>query len=160
GTLCFQVPPGYLRVVPKRHTPQSGLSLRSLSLNLAMVRGEVDIRWQVAQSSGLKRSGRLNLLIAPWPSEITPVSFKEVLPDRAEKALDMDPEKFGFFDFDPDRADEPARLGALLDAAIGRVGFIDAVVLPECALHEDQIEELQRELEQRGVPLYLTGVRG
>lgn len=160
GSLCFEIPPDYLRVVPKRHTPQSGLSLRSLSLNLALIRGEVAIKWQVAQNTALPRAGRLNLLIAPWPSEITPVDFKEVPREQAEKALDMDPQRFGFFDFNPAPSDEPERLGKLVEAAKRRAGFIDAVVLPECALHERQLERLQQVLKAQEVPLYLTGVRG
>jgi len=36
GTLCLEVDPSRLRVLPRRHTPQNGLSERSLSLNLSL----------------------------------------------------------------------------------------------------------------------------
>lgn len=159
GTLCLTIPPDYLRVLPKRHTPQRGLSLRSVSLNLAMVRGEVATWWQVALNSKLKRAGRMNVLVAPWPATITPAAFTEVSRDKAERALDMDPQRFGFFDFEPPREDEPEKLRNLLERAKQRVEFIDAVLLPECALHEDQLEAVEKILDQEQVPLLLTGVR-
>ena len=65
GTLCDETDGTRLRVLPRMHTPQSGLTDRSLSLYLSLHdASEVVPEWMV--SPGLQ-PGSINLLLIPWP---------------------------------------------------------------------------------------------
>src|SRR5262249_44780944 len=70
-TYCDQVHPSRAVVLPKLHTPRSGLTLRSLSHHLALISpGEVKTRWLWLPFE--TREWSLNLLLLPWPETVVP----------------------------------------------------------------------------------------
>jgi len=73
GTLCVEVHGSRLRVFPRMHTPQNGLTERSLSHYLALCDvGEVTPQWL---SSPFLQDDSMNLLLIPWPFEVSPINF-------------------------------------------------------------------------------------
>lgn len=146
-----------IRVLPKLRTPQTGLTIRSLSHNLSIDRSEVKVNWQTSTMllPG-ERAHELNLLIIPWPYEVGPNDF------RASTISDtvIDPRAFGFFEYEPSQRFEPQHdLMRVLDAAETSVGRISAVVLPESALDEAETDAAEAALGER-VGFLLAGVRG
>jgi hypothetical protein len=146
-----------IRVLPKLRTPQTGLTIRSLSHNLSIDRSEVKVNWQTSTMllPG-ERAHELNLLVIPWPYEVQPDDF------RAARISDVviDPRAFGFFEYEPQlRFDPQANLMRLLEAAERSVGKVSAVILPESALDEAEADAAEAALGER-VGFLLAGVRG
>jgi hypothetical protein len=168
STLCKQVSHSTLRVLPKMHTPQSGITIRSLTHNLALCSaGDVNAKW--AECISQEKRHCLNLLLAPWPLTIAPAHFESVPPERAE-LQDM-AENFGFFEYNPpiDKTrsgltslvpDDPLyqRLKQLLENAKKLVTKIDGVIFPELALTRRQYERISQALMSDGIFL-ICGVR-
>jgi hypothetical protein len=145
-SLCQAIDPSRAIVLPKMHTPQNGVTIRSLSHNLTLCdSGEVQARWFIPPR-GLE-SESLNLLLLPWPLEVLPRSFR-----RTEGRLaNMNPETFGFFTVEgPDSESDKRLLG--LQAEIKKltlraehlVGRIDAIVFPELSLHPGDCKALAK----------------
>jgi hypothetical protein len=143
ATLCAQIDPSRALVLPKMHTPQVGMSIRSLSHHLAYCdAGEVAPRWDVAPRALGTRS--LNLLLLPWPLEVVPRQFREN-PGNLEN---MDPDSFSLFTCEmPQRADLD-RVRGLVAKAERIVGRVDALVFPELALPPDDAVRLAKELQR------------
>jgi hypothetical protein len=137
SSLCRDVHPSRARVLPKSHTPQSGLTLASLTHNLALWRsGDVLPKWYMVPPSDrryLLEAFSLNLLLVPWPQAITPTQFRPCTPPSGRLHL---ANSFGFFRFDkkpePDRLIR--RLALLFEEATRVVGRIEVVIFPELAL--------------------------
>jgi hypothetical protein len=146
-----------IRVLPKLRTPQTGLTIRSLSHNLSIDRSEVKVHWQ---TSTMLLPGELahelNLMIIPWPYRVRAEDFRMAgFSDTV-----VDPRTFGFFEYEPaQRFDPTQNLMHVLDAAEAQVGRISAVVLPESALDEDEANAAEAALGER-VGFLLAGVRG
>ena len=143
------------------------MTMRGLSHNLCVVRSEVSVKWFRSTLSPKTDAARcLNLLVVPWPLEFGPTAFRST--DAALPT--MDPEKFGFFEFaptdDPDGTRVVEFLRATLESARRRVGRIDGVVLPECAIAEAHLPRVQDVVAEAGgaeepvVPFLLAGIRG
>ena len=136
STLCERVNATLVRVLPKLHTPQSGITVRSLSHHLALcLAGEVNPRW-VYQGVPRKREQPhgLNLLLLPWPLHVSPLYFKPAASNP--KGLENMPDKYGFFSYKEGIGrgwPNPAFTKVLRDAK-AKVGRIDGIVLPELAL--------------------------
>jgi hypothetical protein len=97
STLCKRVHHSTVRVLPKLHTPQSGITIRSLTHNLALCpAGDVKAKWAECLS---ETRHCLNLLLAPWPLQSVPAHFQAVEKSRAE--LPHVARGFGFFEYDP-----------------------------------------------------------
>jgi hypothetical protein len=94
STLCFRLSPTRLWVLPKLHTPQSGISLRSLSHHLAFgFAGDAKPFWYAVPSPQfLEEREVLNVLVLPWPLETTPSMFSD-----AGATESMDDSRFRFF---------------------------------------------------------------
>lgn len=138
STLCKQIDKSRCRVLPKTHTPQNGLTIRSLSHNLALAHtGDMDPRWYWLPTSHLTR--RLNLLVIPWPLIIQPRQFSAAHPRRGTlKNMIRD---YGFFDYLPSSgSDLPALVSELLESAENSVGPVDGIVLPEMAVSDADYE--------------------
>jgi hypothetical protein len=69
-------------------------------------------------------------------------------------------ESFAFFEFAPGRGLDFDLLDRVLVAAREEVGGVDVVVLPESAVGEGEIEELESLLHRHGVVSLQAGVRG
>lgn len=155
GTLA-ELSPEVVRVLPKLRTPQVGISLRSLSHNLSIHRSEVEVHWR-GQPGLLHESQRfLNLLVLPWPLSLGPLAFRPT----TGKLRNMDRDRFGFFELAPPGDVDLSQVERLIAAAQSSTGTVHGVVLPECAVREDEVDPLQECLARAGVRLLVTGVRG
>ncbi|MDO9280674.1 MAG: hypothetical protein Q7U06_02130, partial [Pseudomonadota bacterium] len=132
-TVCLEVHPAKARVLPKQHTPQRGMTLRSLSVHLALADHD-DLAAVWHQFPGALPRSEMNLLLLPWPLTVEARQFVvHAQPHDHRCAL---PEPYGFFRFCPDidPATAAREVDAALERAIRTVGRIDAIVLPELAL--------------------------
>ena len=143
-SLGDEIDAGRVRVLPKMHTPQTGLTIRSFSMYLALCNPSevvpqwVNPRYQFPDDS-------LNLLLVPWPLEIYPIQF------RASRALatetrNIDKDRFGLFPVDPLKrpGDIMTLVTKLLDAANEHIGRVDGIVLPEAAVTPAQHEAIAK----------------
>lgn len=171
STLCKKVHQSTIRVLPKLHTPQSGITIRSLTLNLALCpAGDVKVRWTECLA---EKRHCLNLLLVPWPSQAAPAHIKSVELARAE--LPDLPEGFGFFEYVPPDDAKPGRglrqlsrpareanlltrVSELVDNARKAVSKIDGVVFPELALTATQCDQISDALIEEDIFL-ICGVR-
>jgi predicted amidohydrolase len=139
ATLRSEIADTRLRVLPRVHTPQNGLTERSLSSHLSLCdAGEVTPQWL---STPFLKSDSINLLLVPWPLEVVASQFRDVT-DSATLEL---PESFGFFTYDlrGKNEDVVGAVKALHGEAIRKLGRIDGVVLPELAVTGQQFEDLR-----------------
>ncbi len=141
GTACREIDPARLRVLPRMHTPQSGLTDRSLSLYLSLVdSGEVTPEWL---SSPFIQKESFNLLLVPWPFEVLVKQFRDVT-DSAEPLL---PEEFGFFTYDVESdTDVASTIKFLYTEATRKLGRVDGLVFPETALTIEQFRTIRGDL--------------
>ncbi len=144
-----------LRVLPKLHTPQAGLTVRSMSHNISLCFGnEVIPQWSVIPRT--RRNTELNLLLAPWPLRLSHAQFAAVGESGAN--LTNLPERYGLFTFDPRTSPriEPW-LKRTIAAARRQAGDFDGIVLPELAVTGQQFESIRRLAVENNVFL-VTGV--
>lgn len=148
GTMAT-IHPHRCRVMPKRHNPSVGITLRSLSSNLAFHRSSVEVVWRVSSENPLTRKidsgppSRFHMLLLPWPLHVRSDSFR---PFVEKKPVDMNSESDGFFIYDPgDSLPERDILRRVLRAA-QREGEVDMVILPEAALHWSEVGIFQEAL--------------
>ncbi len=152
STLCREIHPSKLRVLPKFHTPQTGMTLRSLSHHLALWAGsDVTPLWFTAGLPRLPDTGNgddvhtLNLLLVPWPTSVSPKQFVPAHP-ACGRILNMPADRFGFFTYrrepDPERA--LRNMQAIYEAAEGLTDHIDGVVFPELALEASEYEAIRQ----------------
>jgi hypothetical protein len=149
-----------VRVLPKTRTPQSGITLRSLSHHVAADQCEVDVTW--LQSKNRKEVDdlmRLRVLLFPWPFTVAPGDF---FPEDGPALDSMHKGKFGFFAYAPKY--DPRKLAQAFDVTLRRARLvigddIDCVILPECAIDEEEFDTLWGLAERAGVQVFLAGVR-
>ncbi|HKO45060.1 MAG TPA: hypothetical protein VJU84_17420 [Pyrinomonadaceae bacterium] len=160
STLCKRVHHSIVRVLPKLHTPQSGITIRSLSHHLALCpAGDVKGKWTERMRPQNASEHCLNLLLIPWPLKVSPADFKKVDPKKSE--LPNMPKEFGFFEYDPSETKgiDPLReLKGWLDQACRAVGKIHGVVFPELALTTPQYSKISSFLVKKGI-FFIAGVR-
>jgi hypothetical protein len=149
GSLGDEVESSRAVVFPKLHTPQRGITARSLTHYLALHEPrDVIPRW-FAFPFKLRSPCSLNVLVLPWPEQVVPRDFQPT----AGQLLNM-PEAglgasgaYGFFTYAPQ---QPPVTNTAVREALRRaedvVGRIDAIVFPELALHPGQAQELARRL--------------
>jgi len=143
ATLGLEIDPARVKVLPRMHTPQGGLTERSLSLYLSMCdAGEAAPCWL---STPFLQRDSVNLLLVPWPLEVLAKQFREV-PDSATRL----PADFGFFTYDLLGGD--AELIAFVESlhreAHRKLGRVDGVILPELAVTAGQFRGLRDRLPQ------------
>lgn len=136
-TLCRDVDASRAVVLPKLHTAQTGLTMRSLTHHLALyLAGQIRPRWHdlTAEQELTK------VLILPWPLKVDPKHFSVSGGDPANM-----PGCYGYFSYDLSydsrgfMLDEAVKA---IDAAKKKVGHVDAVVFPELALRGDDYIDL------------------
>lgn len=136
-------------VLPRMHTPQTGLSDRSLSLNLCLYGSpEVQVSWIDGSACAPKDS--LNLLFIPWPFEVRVKQFKEVRPPDARL-----PDDFGFFSYEPAVVSNFDKILEICDVAEQNVGRIDGLVMPEMALTDCDYRLLLDEFKKKNKKYFL-----
>ena len=148
STLCRRIEAAKLTVLPKLHTPRTGITIRSLSHHLALCPvSEVKPKWTHLDHPrlGAQRHG-LNILVVPWPLEIDPAAFASAKPVSGPLA-NMD-KAYGFFEYHV-RGGNPLNivlLESLIRKAAHLIGSVDLVVFPELALEARDVEELAKML--------------
>jgi hypothetical protein len=154
STLCHSIHPSRLRVLPKLHTPQSGLTIRSFSHNLALcLTGDITPHWYIVPAHSSEPHS-LNLLLIPWPPFINPSQFR-----HCKSMLTNMPDEYGFFTCDPSKLQHGllGNVKKLLTNAKQLVGRIDGVVFPEASLSVAQQERICRTVLKEGAFL-IAGV--
>lgn len=137
STLAMHIDPLMLCVLPKTRTPQTGLTIRSLSHHLAIwPRDETSPYWNVLFTEQSQwEASRFNLLLVPWPYEIKPDQFSAS--DDARCGRHFMDEHFRCFDYTPpDSMDWIEKtLPSLLDTAVNKTNedALHGVVFPELA---------------------------
>ena len=148
----------FLRVLPKVRTPPNGTSLRSFS-RYACVRGpSVEARWSKvpARRTGTDpRARHANLLLLPWPLRVRESDFRPL--EGSVQRLAKEP--FGFFEFAPSERLDLDLVSRMIVAAREEVDSVDVVVLPESAVDESDVNDLEALLDRHGVISLITGVR-
>jgi len=167
------------RVLPKRHTPNVGITLRSMSANLSFHQSSVDVAWWVnpeksslliekfstrkrdEKAPGLvsRNDSSLSVLLFPWPFEIYSKDFKQV----QNSNINSHARETGFFVYDPPERNEHLSLASQVEEAIllakKETGKVDLVILPECALCKDEFDAFIGVLQNEKVPAYIIGKR-
>ena len=154
GTLS-RLSPARIRIVPKLHFANRGITIRSVSRYLALAYEAVDVRYR-SRSSAPKTRRRHRLLLLPWPLTVRARDFR---PADPACLANMEADRFGFFEFVPESCLDRAGLDCLLRAAVEQEGPVDAVLLPEAAVLPEEIPELERALVRHGIPILVGGVR-
>jgi hypothetical protein len=147
--------PTRVRIVPKTHLSSRGITLRSLSRYLALCYESVDVRWRRATTGGWAERGEYNIVLVPWPLALEATHFRPAAPGLLEN---MDLERFGFFEFAPERDLDCGFLSSVLAAAVAAKGRVDAVVFPEASVYPEAIPRLESALAERGATLLIAGV--
>lgn len=149
-TLSRSIDPSRAVIFPKVHTPQRGITARSLSHHLALHEPrDVVPRW-FPFPYGWGTSPSLNVLVLPWPQEVAPSDFRQTegLLLNMPKTGHGPRSAYGFFTYD--RGTAPVTLACVRSAlrkAERLVGRIDAIVFPELSLRTGQCEALCRALK-------------
>lgn len=138
ATLCTIILPTKTRVLPKLHTPQTGLTIRSMSHNVAACHGnEVIPVWSVIPRAE-RRTG-LNLLLLPWPLSLSVEQFSAV-PKSAHLLANL-PGRYGLFTFSALEESALAEwLAEVVSSASEQVDKIDGIIFPELSLTDPQFE--------------------
>ena len=156
GTLS-RLPADRVRHLPKTRTAPVGMTHRSLSRYVATTTAGVPAVWHRVP---LRRPGpalaqHANVLLLPWPLRLRETDFEPV-PGSIRRP---EREPFGFFRYTPSEPLDLDLVDQLLVAALDEVDAVDAVILPEGRLHEDDIAAFEAVLARRAVPLLLGGLR-
>lgn len=155
-SVCRAVPPDVACVLPKALTPEVGCTVRSLSLNVALLPSAamVGAEWYISTdkpSLGARAPAHepFNLLLVPFPYEILGSDF---LPDGPAPDGDAD----GYFTLrqgwlppTKNTGDVSTLIGGLIAEAEVDGGIVHAVVLPETALAREMVDHLARDLARR-----------
>lgn len=145
-----------LRVLPKVRTPPTG---RPAFSRYACARAPaIEARWHKmpARHSGTDlRSEYATMLLLPWPLTVRAADFHPV--EGSVQRLPKEP--FGSFEFAPAERLDLALLDRVLIAARQEVNSVDVVILPESAVDESEIEDLEALLYRHGVVYLHAGVR-
>ncbi|HEX8694639.1 MAG TPA: hypothetical protein VF746_19600 [Longimicrobium sp.] len=145
-------------VLPKMRTPQSGLTLRSVSHQVTFHSSEVEVMWRTVPWANIEEN-TINILMVPWPAEVEENTFYP-LRDTFESVR--------YFRYDPPGEDSHARLDGvvrLVRQVNEEVGRLHMLVFPELALTKAEYEALMwklRDARREGriehVPLLITGI--
>jgi hypothetical protein len=157
GSLA-RIPSCFVRVLPKARTPGNSTSLRSLSRYACVQSPGVEVRWYKMptrrQGSG-PWAHHCNLLLLPWPLRVRGSDFR-ALEGSVQKLAN---EPVGFFEFAPSEGLDLDLVDRTLVAALEEVDSVDCVYLPESAVEEGEIDDLEALLERHRVPFLCAGVR-
>ena len=154
GSLA-SVPLFRAQVMPKQLTPSVGLTLRALSNYLTVRRAsEVGSSWVLVPFAS-PSFDRINVLLIPWPGVIYPTDFSPI----SEKSLNLSQDRnAGRFKFAPRKKLPSKYVERIIKNAIAQVGSVQAVILPECAVSDREVETIDRLAISYGA-FVIAGVR-
>jgi hypothetical protein len=148
--------PHLLRVLPKVRTPPTGRA--SFSRYACVLGPGIEARWNKMPTRHRgtdPRSEYATFLLLPWPLRVRESDFRTV--DGSVQRLGNEP--FGFFEFAPAEGLDLDLLDRVLVAARDEVRSVDVVLLPESAVDESELQDLETLLSRHGVSFLQTGVR-
>jgi hypothetical protein len=157
GSLA-RIHPHLVRVLPKVRTSPNGTALGSFSRYACVHRPGAEVRWSKipARHRGTNPQAEYaNVLLLPWPLRVRESDFHPV--EGSVRRLTTEP--FGYFEFAPAEGLDLDLVDRTVLAARDEVGGVDVVVLPESAVDEGDIEDLEAVLDRHGVTMLMTGVR-
>jgi hypothetical protein len=143
------------RVLPKKHTPQFGLTLRSLSHHLSLcMPWEADAQWNEIGAGRVHDV--INLLLFPWPFTIDATHFK--CQDHGGGAnVYRGYRKFTYRR--PSAIDElKDKVKQAIIKAKETVSAVHALVLPELAVNRDEWSVIQTIARQEGISVLVAGI--
>jgi hypothetical protein len=148
--------PRFLRVLPKVRTPPTG---RASFARYACVQGPgIAARWHKlpARHGGTDpQSEYATMLLLPWPLRVRESDFRPL--EGSVQRLAKEP--FGFSQFAPKEGIDLDLLDRVLVTARDEARSVDVVVLPESAVDESEIGDLEALLDRHGVVSLHAGVR-
>ena len=147
---------GFVQVLPKIRTPPSGKA--GFSRYACVQRPDLQTRWHKlpARHPGTSPAAEhVNMLLLPWPLRVRESDFRAV--DGSVQRLSHEP--YGFFEFAPAERLDLDLLDRTLLAAADEVESVDCVILPESAVDDSEIADLEAMLDHHGVIYLQTGVR-
>jgi hypothetical protein len=151
-----RIDPSLLRVLPKYRTPAGGITSRSIARYSCVVGPAVDVHVnQVGERQPDPTRGRLNMLLLPWPLQVSARDFQPV-PGSVHQ---RDIEPYGYFQFNPAEVFDASLVDRVLTAVTAASERVDIVVLPESALRPDDLASLEAVLSRHGVDMVIAGVR-
>jgi hypothetical protein len=148
-----------LRVLPKVRTAPNGTSLRTLSRYVSVFRPGVETHWHkvAARSPSTEPpTEQTTFLLLPWPLRVRESDFRPV--PGSVRSLTNEP--FGSFEFAPPEELDLDLLDRTVTAALDETDHVQTVILPESAVEESEIEELERVLARYRIGGLIAGVRG
>jgi len=155
------------RILPKRHTPNVGITLRSFSSHLGYHKSSIDVNWihekENLLSEQIKEHKSFSVMLMPWPLQVKMQDFKKV----KVNSIDIDQNNYGFFAYDPDsdsnlkkqRPDNIRYLERYIKNAQDEAGSVDMIVFPESSLNFNEVKVLEKTLIKHNISLYVCGVR-
>jgi hypothetical protein len=150
-----RVNPRSVRVLPKVRTPPTG---RASFARYACVQGPgIEAFWHKMPTRHRgtdPQSEYATLLLLPWPLRVRESDFRAV---GSVQRRSKDP--YGFFEFAPSEGLDLDLLDRVLVAALDEANSVDVVMLPESAVNEADIDDLETLLDRHGVNVLQTGVR-
>lgn len=164
STLCREIHPSRIRILPKAQTPRFGLSVRSLTHYVTLSAPSLlksTWHWHMLASPQKLADHHCNILLFPWPFEVSPNQFSQTKRRSSNSPLSCSRHSnTRWFDYNPRNEShwEPVdTLKEYLDSAEKKAGSVHVVVLPEAALTERQYELVKEMTIERGVIL-VTGL--
>lgn len=121
---------------------QSGISLNSITHNMAYIKPEINLKIIERDVDPIEKD-IFNILILPWPLNVPRESFMPI--NNGHNMLEME-NNFGFFSYKPHESIKLDDILASIHEAYNIMGNIDLVVLPECALEQKSAMELANRL--------------
>lgn len=162
-TLCRHIHPSRLIVLPKMRTPESGITVRSLTHHLALISPcGVKPVWQQAAlphrrtragaatgiDAGPAKNKEANLLLIPWPKRMRPGQFSEV--QSGAVGMLVGHHKFFAYTPDPLTKDDFRELREIYLEAIRQAKVIDGVIFPEMSMTPEEFAKAQNVLIDAG----------
>jgi hypothetical protein len=146
----------FFRVLPKVRTPSTGRA--TFSRYACVIGPGIEARWHKAPTRHRGTdltSEHATILFLPWPLQVRESDFVPV--EGSVQRLSKEP--FGFFEFAPAEGLDLDLLDRVLVAARDEAKSVDVVAMPESAIDEGEIADLERVLERHGVAFLQAGVR-
>ncbi len=162
-SLCLHVSAEKLAVLPKRHTPQRGCTIRSLTHNLALFTPtEIRAFWQAPYEAASGDLDIFNLLLLPWPVAVQAGDFSVALAGSGANVAGLSINQ-RYFGYSPQAVEPASKLAARVEqalrVAIEQVDQIHGIVLPELSLTRSQFLAVER-VAMKWHAILIAGFRG
>jgi hypothetical protein len=148
-----------LRVLPKVRTAPNGTSSRTLSRYASVHRPGVETHWHkvaARRPSTEPETEQTTFLLLPWPLRVRESDFRPV--PGSVRSLTNEP--FGYFEFAPTEELDLDLVDRTLAAALDETDHVQTVILPESAVGESEIDDLEQVLARHRIGGLIAGVRG